>query len=166
MSPHPTSLPLPATPATAATPAPTTPSPKPNPGSTPTSNLSPHATPFFLAANGCTKEQRWRGSLTPDLEFPRRSYKEVLCSTKLVDGGAKAANSMPSQPPRTRLRSETHRVPEAAPDADRWRTVFKKCRRPRHIASPRPRIPAAMLGRCFNCLEKGHINANCREPTR
>lgn len=28
------------------------------------------------------------------------------------------------------------------------------------------RIPAGMMGRCFNCLERGHLRAVCREPTR
>lgn len=161
---EPTNPPPMASPTAAATSAPALSSPEATPVPAPTFNLSPHAAPFFPPTEGRTKEQRWRGSLSPDLELPRRSYKEVLCSDKESGKNAKPATPEPLQPPR--LRSEIHRISEAAPDADGWRTLRRRRRHPKSIEPPKTKIPTAMLGGCFNCLEKGHLNANCREPTR
>lgn len=113
---HPTSPPPAATPAPAA------------PKSAPTSpsQLSPNATPFFPSSLGRSKTQRWAesplsvGDESSDLEPFRPSYKDVLTrerSPAVEQSGRQpwTAAVSPTQPPRVRMRSEIHRVHDAAP---------------------------------------------------
>lgn len=154
-------------------PAPTSHTPTPGEPASPAtpSKLSPLATPYFPASVGRTKIQRWLGSPISDQESPI-SYKDALCGGNEVKRGttprARAASPWPQQLPRIRLRSEIHRVKDAAPDEEGWRVVRSRKSRRQEASRHRARaeILAAILGRCFNCLEKGHLKASCREPMR
>lgn len=67
-----------------------------------------------------------------------------------------------------RLRSQIHRVHVAALDEDGWRRVERRRNHGSSVARQpnRRQIPAGMVGRCFNCLAKGHRKQSCHEPTR
>lgn len=137
------------------------------------SSLSPEAEPFYPSTEGRNKFQRWKES--PSTASPLKfSYRDALC------GGLAPRKVQPSpdppQPAHIRLRSEIHRVKDAAPEEEGWREVRSRRSRRREVRGrqiyPDPRdqrsrhIPVEMIGRCFNCLEKGHRRAQCREPTR
>lgn len=101
------------------------------------------------------------------------SYKDAVLRTTRASSVGQRQPRQPSsptlQPPRIHLRSEVHRVSHAAPDAEGWRVVRSKRSR-RCQAAPRLHhrkpIPLALLGRCFNCLDKGHRKQDCREPIK
>lgn len=150
--------------------------PDPAATSTPTSQalhskLSPYASPFLPSLAGRTKMQRWRDSPSPELDL-RISYKDALkrglpdSPRQLVEVRRTMVSPQPQAPPRIRLHSEIHRISDAAPDADGWCVVSRKNRRQRRASRQKPCIPVIFHGRCFNCLEKGHFKAMCREPTR
>lgn len=51
------------------------------------------------------------------------------------------------------------------PDADGFRQVQSR-RRWRRVAVPRHPVPAALVGKCFNCLATDHVRADCTFPSR
>lgn len=93
-----------------------------------------------------------------------------------ADRQPRSAATTPLQLPRVRVRSEIHRVPDVAPGDGGWR--MEKIRRSRRRQPPskhwqesthaqgRKPLLAAMEGRCFNYLARGHLWRSCREPTR
>lgn len=163
-----------------------TPAPAPTKPATPSSSrLSPHATPFFPSSFGRSKAQRWAesprsdGDATGELKIHRPSYRDVVAGEPSPAPGwtarqPRTAATPPSQPPRIHVRSQIHRVSDAAPDEEGWRTVrsrrvHRRHRRPQiqhDFQTGRKSIPASLEGRCFNCLGKGHLRRTCREPTR
>lgn len=176
--------PTPSRPSPAAAPAPAPTAPQlssPTSSPPPPSQLSPLATPFFPSSVGRSKQQRWMdspispadaGELPGGRSPAKASYRDVVVRAgpqPSCDSRSRQSSlPPPQQPPRLRLRSEIHRVEDAAAEVDGWRVVARRRSRRRGEAQQkRPqRIPAAMDGRCFNCLEKGHWKAACREPTR
>jgi hypothetical protein len=53
-------------------------------------------------------------------------------------------------------------------DTDGWEEVrrCRSCREDRPARPPSRPVPADLVGRCFNCLETGHVAAACRNPSR
>lgn len=164
-------------PETSAVPATTSPTPDPSPAA---SKLSPHALPFTPSSLARSKQDRWHDSplsTTTPRRHPRSkstakpSYRDVVVgagSRQDSDPGPQQLPSQPVQPPRIRLRSEIYKVSVAAPDAEGWRTVvYRRRRGPGAVRPGRQRsMPTGLMGRCFNCLARGHRKVACREPTR
>lgn len=83
----------------------------------------------------------------------------------------RTTTTLPVQPPHIHVHSEIHRVPD---DGD-WHVEQSRCsRRRQHFPQVRQEtsspvgwrnIPVAMVGHCFNYLEKGHLRTGCCEPT-
>lgn len=94
------------------------------------------------------------------------SYRDA--ATKNMARSEEAYGEQRQTRPRIRLRSEVHRISEAAPEAEGWRIVRSRCGQRRRLASPlhKTTIPPALIGLCFNCLDKRHRKKDCRERTR
>ncbi|CAN6233316.1 unnamed protein product [Urochloa humidicola] len=125
--------------------------------------------------------------------FTRRKGKEVVVDTtpepRPEEPGRRAAGFMADarrafgMPPRDAAQSQAFRrqvasvvVPVAVPDGvrnvvpeDGWEEVRRRQRRRRDArpARPTPRpVPADLVGKCFNCLESGHVAAACMNEPR
>lgn len=78
-----------------------------------------------------------------------------------IDGPSRA--SRPDVPPRRSPLSAAH----GPPDADGFHLVEsrRRWRRRKPPRQSRP-VPPELVGKCFNCLDEGHVRANCTNPPR
>lgn len=110
--------------------APSPTSPTANPSLPPTtslssspSSLSPHATPFYPSSLGRTKSQCWLESPLSDrgkMSFDRVTYRDVVIATPPPSKAIERQPRLDVTPPRIRVRSEIHKVSDAALDEEGW----------------------------------------------